>query len=162
MGVADYYPTVDQFITILREPLEMAISNYFFWKTKARYRQIRLGMIEEGGEHDYKDIDDFFMKRPRSTLLNFMHDELTFENYQESLETKFVWIGLAEEIQTSIEVLSNRLGFTPVSIGHSNASPRDEELSTDIAEKFIEANQLELEMYRYVAARYRSNRKKPC
>jgi len=80
MGATDYYPAVDQFITLLRDPLEMAISNYFFWKRKARQRQIDLGIITEGGEHDYKSIDDFFRKRHCSHILNFLPDDLNADN----------------------------------------------------------------------------------
>ncbi|MBI3796453.1 MAG: sulfotransferase family 2 domain-containing protein [Deltaproteobacteria bacterium] len=32
VGVLDYYPQVEQFITILRDPFEMAVSFYFFRK----------------------------------------------------------------------------------------------------------------------------------
>ena len=31
-GVQDLYPEVDQFITFVREPFEIAVSQYFYWK----------------------------------------------------------------------------------------------------------------------------------
>jgi len=31
-GVQDYYPEVNQFITVLRNPLELALSNYYYLK----------------------------------------------------------------------------------------------------------------------------------
>ena len=71
-GLLDYYPDARQVITVLRDPLETAVSNYFFWKDKARARQLRLGLIAEGSDHDYRDIDDFFRKRPLSHIPNFM------------------------------------------------------------------------------------------
>ena len=134
MGVEARYPDADQFITILRDPLETAISNYFFWKRKARQRQIERGVIRAGGEGDYRSIDDFFRKRPRSHMLNFLPGPLTRENYREILERRFVWIGLVENLDRAVPVLAARLGFPPVVIGRINASPRDEELSPDLRE----------------------------
>jgi hypothetical protein len=149
-GVTDYYPGVDQFMTILRDPLEAAISNYFFWKIRAREIQLKNGIITKGGEHDYRDIDDFFRKRPRSNMLDFMLREMNRENYKEILETKFVWIGLVENLQESVEGLARRLGFAPVPLQRVNASPRDEELSAVLRQAFMRDNDLEFEIYHYV------------
>ena len=149
-GVMDYYPEVDQFITVLRDPLEAAISNYFFWKTKARIRQLRIGKITVGSDHDYRNIDDFFCKRPRSNMLNFMPREMTKENYREILETKFVWIGLMENLQAHVDVLAKTLGFPEVVVERLNTANRDEELSSGARRDFIENSSLEFEIYRYV------------
>jgi len=150
LAIEDYYPAADQFVTILRDPLEIAQSNYFFWKRKARQRQIERGVIREGGEQDYRDIDDFFKKRPRSHVLNFLPGDLNPENYQEVLESRFVWIGLAENLDRAVPVLAARLGFSPVPIERINVSPRDEDLSPDLREEFIHNNRFEFEIFRYV------------
>lgn len=150
IGVADFYPTVDQFITVLRDPLEIEISNYFFWKKKARNRQIQLGIIKKGEKHDYRDIDDFFEKRPRSHVLNFMPCDLNIENFKQILESKFIWIGLVEKLQASVDLLSKHLGFESIKVNHLNASERDEEPSPVMREAFINSNRLEFEIYRYV------------
>ena len=36
-GTQDYYPEVDQFITILRDPFDLHLSNYFYVKSEAKY-----------------------------------------------------------------------------------------------------------------------------
>ena len=149
-GAIDYYREVDQFVVVLRDPLEAAISNYFFWKTKERARQLKIGMITQGGKHDYKNIDDFFRKRPKSNMLDFMPREMTKENYKEILEMKFVWIGLVENLPESMEGLARRLGFAPVPLERVNASPRDEELSVVLRQTFMRDNDLEFEIYHYV------------
>jgi Sulfotransferase family len=151
LGVTDYYPTVDQFITIVRDPLEIAISNYFFWKTKARAKQLELGIIEEGGRDDYRNIDDFFRQRRRSHIWKFMPWELTPDNYREILESRFIWIGLVEKLQESVDRLAESLGFDKAIMPHVNPSPRDEELSPALREEFIANNRLEFEIHRYVS-----------
>lgn len=152
-GVIDYYPEVDQFIAVLRDPLEAAISNYFFWKIKAREIQLRKGIISKGGEHDYRDIDDFFKKRPKSNMLDFMPREMTRENYKEIIETQFVWIGLVENVQRHVDGLAEALGVAAVTVDRLNAADRNEEVSSGIRQNFIENNPLEFEIYRYVRDR---------
>ncbi|MBW1940370.1 MAG: sulfotransferase family 2 domain-containing protein [Deltaproteobacteria bacterium] len=46
-GVQDYYPNVDQYIMILRDPFEVYLSNYFYVKRlrKDAYRPIPLLLI---------------------------------------------------------------------------------------------------------------------
>lgn len=149
----DYYPEAQQFITILRDPLEAAISNYFFWKTKARAIQLKNGLITQGGEHDYKNIDDFFHKRPRSNMLDFMPRQVTRENYKKIIATHFVWIGLVDNLQLHIHELIRLLdlpSIRTVHVSRVNSSPRDEILAPHIRETFMAENQLEFEIYQYI------------
>lgn len=150
LGVDAYYPGAVQFITILRDPLEIALSNYFYWKRKARQLQIERGTLRQGDEHDYRDIDDFLRKRSRSHLLNFLPAALTRDNYREFLEARFVWIGLVENLDETVPVLAGRLGFAPVALEWRNASPRDEEPSPAVTQAFIRENPLEFEIVRHV------------
>jgi len=48
-GLIEYYPDADQVITVLRDPLEAALSHYFDWKLNGRKRQLELSLITEGG-----------------------------------------------------------------------------------------------------------------
>lgn len=156
IGVMDYYPEVNQFITILRDPLEAAISNYFFWKTKARANQLKHGIIIQGGESDYRDIADFFRKRPRSNMLDFMPRELTRENYKEIIEAQFTWIGLVDNLQAHVDGLALLLGFPPAQVNLVNRSPRDETVSPGIREAFTAENHFEFEIYHYVEQKLKS------
>lgn len=149
-GVYDYYPQADQFMTLLRDPLEAAISNYFYWKTKARAVQLEKGMITEGAEHDYRNIDDFFIKRPCSNMLDFMPANTTRESYKEMIETRFIWIGLVENFQRDVNRLSALLDCEPVQADQLNSSLRDESLSSHLRDKFVEQNALPFEIYNYV------------
>ncbi len=150
LGVMDYYPEIEQFITILRDPLEAAVSNYFFWKANARASQLKNGIITQGGEHDYRNIDDFFRKRPRSNMIDFMPREMARENYIEIIETQFIWIGLVDNLQTHVEALALLLEVSPAPVERVNISTHDEELSEALRWNFYKNNPLEFEIYRYV------------
>jgi hypothetical protein len=153
-GVMDYYPEADQFITILRDPLEIAISNYFFWKRTGRANQIRRGTLRPGDEHDYRDVTDFFRKRPRSHILRFMPYEVTMDNYQDLFETHFVHVGVVEDLQTSVNVLALRLGFPTVEAARTNPSARDEDVPEAVQAEFVENNPLAYAIYHYALRIY--------
>ncbi len=150
MGVEDYYPGVDQFITVFREPLDAAKSLYFYWRKSNRARQIKTGFLKEGSEMDSPNIDEFFRTRPHSHILLHMPCEITMDNYKEIIESKFVWIGLVERLQEDVDRLANILGFDPLPLPKINISERNEELSQHYVDKFMEENQLEFEIYHYL------------
>ena len=76
--------------------------------------------------------------------------DLTAENYKQILESKFIWIGLVENLRTSVDILAGHLGFEQVPVNYINVSERDEVLSPDTREEFIRNNRLEFKIYRYV------------
>ena len=148
-GVMDYYPEVDQFITILREPFEIAVSNYFFVKKlgEESFRAGRPHRIEE-------NLNDYLKKHNKSHLLLFMPYEMTMDNYEEILEKHFVYVGIAEDLQTSVDVLANKLGFLSVEVERRNIAERDEEVSEEVKQEFINNNQLEYAIYEWALRNY--------
>lgn len=154
MGADHYYPSVRQFITVVRDPLDMAISNYFFWKRKERARKLSLGLLEEGGEHDYRDIDDFFLKRPKSHLTVFMPVQMTPGNYKEVLDRYFIWIGFTDELQECVDMFAQRLNYPRAMVDRINDSPRDEELSPGMKQAFLRDNRFEFDIIDYIRAKF--------
>lgn len=158
-GVMDYYPEIDQFITFVRDPLSIMISNYSFWKRKGRANQIRRGDLREGDVHDYKSINDFFVFRPISHLFKFMPFDLAFDNYKDILNKYFIYIGIVEDMQTSIDILADRLGFPAVEVVHLNKSEYEEaELSDAVKDEFIRNNALAFKVYNYIRQIYKNGR----
>jgi hypothetical protein len=154
-GTQNYYPEVDQFITFLRNPVEVMISNYFFWKRKARGIQLASGALKEGGAHDYRDINDFFDKRPECHFQNFLPAGLTLKNFKEELPKKFIYIGVVEDMNTSLRMLSKKLGFEPPGEVWLNQSERDEELPDATRKEFIKNNPFAFEIYAYARQNYK-------
>lgn len=147
-GIKDYYPLADQFITFLRDPLEIALSNYFFWKRKARKRQLLRGVIKAGSVHDYKNVDDFFIKRQKSHITNFLPSNLDSNNYKKIFAKYYVYIGIVEDFPRSPQNLAFRLGFEePEDLTWLNRSSRDEELSKVVRERFIAQNSFAFALY---------------
>ena len=152
-GVLDYYPEIDQFITILRDPFEVALSNYFYGirLDQARFRDghpLRT-------KNQFKDIADYFRRRS-SYLLDFFPYELTLNNYEKLLDNYFVYVGVLEDIQTSINMLAQKLGLPEeVSIGYENISERCEDVLQNMREEFMNNHELEYAIYNHALTNYK-------
>lgn len=150
-GVKTYYPQADQFIAIFRDPLEMALSNYFFWKRKERRRRIKLNILTPGDPDDYTGLDDFFRKRPGARIMEFMPEDMNKSNYRDYLDRHFVWVGVMDTLDRDMNVLARRLGVRrAVKPPHINSSPRDETLSPALESEFRERNRWLFELVDYV------------
>jgi hypothetical protein len=146
-GVLDYYPEVDQFITILRDPLEVHLSNYFFVKRRAA-----VGVSWRDGkelELKFEAVDDY-LRNTRSFIPLFLPWDITLENFQEVLEKKFIHIGIASKLQRSVDILAEKLKKKKVSVPVKNVSLRDEEPSQSAMTDFKERHRLEYAIYEYV------------
>jgi hypothetical protein len=86
-------------------------------------------------------------------MLDFMPRVITKDNYREIIDTKFVWIGLVENLQSHVSELAAVLGFPDVVMERLNTAHRDEELSLNIRRDFIGNNQLAFEIYQYARDR---------
>ena len=118
-GVADTYPEATQFVTLLRDPFEMACSSYFFtrkasagWKDRSRVPQGDLPThLEEAAPN----------------MLNHFPCVVTEANYREVIETHFVGIGVTERLAESLARIAAALGrsFDPARLGRLNVTERD-------------------------------------
>ncbi|MEW5423881.1 hypothetical protein [Amorphus sp. 3PC139-8] len=118
IGVRDVYPEARQFITVLRDPLEMMVSSYFF--------QVAMG------------------DRPADTLTAWLEDVLTWPclfpylglpvdlrdpDLVDRLAEDLVWIGTVERLGSGLPVLARRLGVACPPLPRSNAALRSERLA---------------------------------
>jgi len=115
IGVRDYYPDCAQMITVLRDPLDMMISSYFF--------QRRAGVAEHGRLEDYLDAVLGW-----GELLHYRN--LPFDvGSPEAIDIvgeTFVWVGLADRLDEGVARLARRLGYpAPARLPVLNVAPRD-------------------------------------
>lgn len=118
-GVTDTYPEATQFVTLLRDPFEMACSSYFFvrkvsagWKDRSR--------VPQG------DLATHLEEEPPN-MLNHFPCVVTEANYREVIETQFVEIGVTERLAESLARIAAALGhdFDPARLGRLNVTDRD-------------------------------------
>lgn len=146
-GVFECYPRASQFITVVRDPLELQISMFFdhqkrlgkealFWKGKSV-------------EMEYKDIDQWVEERP-NFLLKFFPWQITTSNYKEIINDHFIHIGITEELQKSIDIFAQKFGKASINVPRLNDSPRSMQPSESAIRKFKHKHKLEYELYNYI------------
>ncbi|MDY0295748.1 MAG: hypothetical protein RB296_00315 [Acidobacteriota bacterium] len=148
-GVDDYYPGSDQLISILRDPFDLHVSTYFYVKREARNGGE--GAFLDGKEHpivaNHWSLEDYLAGNRRSFLLRFLPSGLSLDNYRRVLDERFLFIGLMERFQESVDALAGLLGLPSISVATENVSPWDEPVPAGAREEFARENPLETAIY---------------
>ena len=126
-GVRDYYPTVNQFVTFLREPFDRFLSQWFFLNQLKR-----LGSTIQELE-DNPTFEVWLHRRAEEQAIgknsfSFVWQLPRAPNRQ-SIETifaeNFIFIGIMERFTESITCLANILGTAALPLAHLNVTKRE-------------------------------------
>ncbi len=150
-GIMHYYPIVDQFITILRDPFEILVSRYYFQK-----KRDKAGVLFRDGK-PLKLADDVnaFLENEiynpdyAPNILNFFPVPLTRSNYKKVIEKYFIFIIFIDQFQSGIDKLAKLLNFSPVKVSFENVSERFGQVDPSFRKKFMDSHELEYEVYNY-------------
>ena len=127
-GVQDYYPEADQFITFLRDPFDLHLSNYFYVKREAKY--LGKGAYRAGKERpvikNILSLEEYLGRSKKSFIKAFLPPNITLDNYREILDEYFLYIGITENFQHSVNILADKLGFPRVTVSRKNVSQWEE------------------------------------
>jgi len=144
-GIPGRYDFVTQYLTIVRDPIEQTISEYFYirrvgrnWKDQSR---VPTGSLED------------HIASAKPNFLNHFPDVITKDNYRDVIEEKFIAVGTTEQLEATINLFAKCLGFKPVEIPRENVTLRDQEISDAHRTAFIERNKLEYLVYEYCKQR---------
>ena len=150
IGVYDYYPETDQFITIIRNPFDLHISNYFYVRRLAKqddaYRSGKQHAIIEKGW----SLEDYLLERKKSYICNFLPPNITLDNYRQVLDEQFIFVGITENIQDSVNILAQKLNFPALKVPEANVSDWNERIPDGAQDEFIRHNPLEMAIYSYI------------
>ncbi|MES2730716.1 MAG: sulfotransferase family 2 domain-containing protein [Bacteroidota bacterium] len=131
-----------QVFTILRDPLEVKISLYYYQrkvKSKIQPRNISL--------------EQHLLEEPNWMAARF---PCTHDNYQEVL-SRYFFIGLLEYPQESIDRLAQLIGKKRIILPVENESKRDAQpinITPELVQKFKELNDLDYLIYEYCYQRF--------
>ncbi|HDP94569.1 MAG TPA: hypothetical protein ENN40_04315 [Candidatus Aminicenantes bacterium] len=155
-GVDDYYPGMDQLIAILRDPFDLHVSTYFYVKRESRNGG--RGAFLDGMAHPIVKnrwtLEEYLDTIRKSFLCRFLPPGLSPGNYRRVLEERFLYIGMMERFQRSVDALARQLDMPSVYVHSENVSPWDEPVPAGTREEFIRHNLLEMGIYQYVQERW--------
>ena len=159
-GLPYFYPEVDQYFTILRDPFDLVCSMYFFVKG----RSIRGEFWFRGEQVDIRDqfptVESYIDSYPY-WLFDHLPRHLTIANYREKIEETFVYIGVFEDLPTSIANLGKVLGKEMWDMPHMNESVYDEIVPEQLREKFYRDYPLLKRVYDLALEKYRDVKREP-
>lgn len=155
-GIEQLYPDIDQYVTFLRDPFEAHLSNYFYVKKLEKEgKAFWNGKIHPIVEQKLS-LSDYLEKYKYSCYLHFLPKDISKSNFIEILNKKYIFIGLAEDINKSIEILAKKLNKQFIPPPSLNISKREEIENIDKYKKiFIKNNCLEYLIYNYVKQNYK-------
>lgn len=148
-GINKYYPKVNQFISILRDPLELQLS-FFFYKEKI----LSNNSFYQNGDRVtefFKDVDEFLECSKPFMLLHFP-DKIDESNYMQIINEQFVHLGIMENYQRSIDIIAEKLKKSRVKVDHLNKSPRNQNPSESSKKIFLQKCSLEYKIYNYAVS----------
>lgn len=153
-GLPYHYPEISQYITILRDPFDIVVSMYFFFKGKS----LRGEFFHRGKQIDVRDqfpsVEHYVRNYP-DWLFDHLPQDLSLANHEQMLRKRFVYIGLFEEMQTSIDVLAAIFGKPTMDMPVKNVSRYDEPVPESLRQKFYDDYPLLLKIYQFVKKRFR-------
>jgi len=141
-GIAQYYPDVNQFVTIMRDPFERAVSRYFYQKYHAKCD---------------RNLEEVLMDcNPELSALCHFPQIVTPENFKDVIESSFIEIGIMERMEESLRRISQKLGknYTPLSINLLNQSKRSSQIPYELRNEWERRNHLECLVYNYILDKY--------
>ena len=144
-GISEYYPYIDQYITILREPLKAQISLYYFsFKLDCANPEVSLDKwIKHGKPHG---------------LPRFFPEEITLNNYKDIIESNFIEIGIAEKMEESMYRFAKALDMpfdTEWLTVKENVTVYDSSLlSEDLINEFKQKHEIDYAIYNYILSKF--------
>lgn len=125
-------------ITFVRDPLEIALSLYFF---------------EQRHQSSGKSctLEERVLQRAPNFMARMMQCD---ESNWQSIVDSYWFVGVTEELQRSCDILAWRLGRPRADVGVKNATPRDRELDPAVFGEFFQRNSLDYKIYHYCRLRH--------
>ena len=163
-GLHEYVPRPCTYITLVRKPLRLVLSQYLFVLRTPGHRHHELVTSEHMSIEDYvrsgisMEMDNSQTRAiagDLSTPYGACTDEM-LETAKHNVEEAFAVVGLTERFDETLILLQKMFGWAKLHYVRANVAPRSHppELSEGAHELVEEHNRLDNELYRYVTERF--------
>ncbi len=152
-GLPYFYPEIDQYISIMRDPFDLMVSMYFFIKGRSKQGQFWHQGRPVDITEKFPTIESYLKTYPY-WIFSHLPQNLTLANYREKLAAQFVYIGIFEDLQTSVDRLAMKLGYPTMTLPVSNTSKYDETIPEEMRHQFYFDYPLLKKVYDFAAENY--------
>lgn len=159
-GLPYFYPEIKQYFTILRDPFDLVCSMYFFAKGKSAAGRFWFRGHPVDIREQFPNVESYVRSYPY-WLFDHLPQDITLETCEKKLDEHFVYIGIFEDLQTSIDNLAKVLGKPQTQLPRMNVSKYDENIPEYLRGQFYRDYPLLEKVYDYALDRYRSPNELP-
>jgi hypothetical protein len=161
-GIHEHVPRPSTYITLLRNPVALVISQYNFVLRRPRHwlheRVVRDGMsfgdyVRSGIALETDNSQVRALSGDRTTPFGGCTREM-LEQAKRNLEARFSVVGLTERFDESLIFLKRAFGWSNVHYVRANVSPRKDPVPPETIRAIEEQNALDLELYRWATERF--------
>lgn len=153
-GLPYFYPEINQYFTILRDPFDLAVSMYFFAKGRSKKGEFWFRGKQVDINDQFPHVESYVNSYPY-WLFDHLPQDVTIDNYESKLRSKFIYFGVFEDLQTSIDNLAKLLGKPSTTLPHFNVSTYDEKIPSHLRERFYRDYPLLKKVYDLAVETYR-------
>lgn len=164
-GLHESLPTPSAYITMLRDPIDRVLSIYFAHRSAGRLAQ-DLSLAEFLEQHDpgrmwwIDNAQVRYLAGEGSEVLNCPQGQVNrshLELAKNRLDNEFLFFGLVEAFDLSINLLRRRLGWNRLYYHTSNVTKtrrnKDEMPEGDL-DRIREMNELDIELYEHASSKF--------
>jgi hypothetical protein len=148
LAIHRLYPEADQFITIIRDPFDIVVSNYFYLKRASADWLSKPDIPASLAAYLEQAIADRF-----DIVFNFLPHRGVGQSMEAFIRATFLRVVLCEEYQSSVDILADTLNKPRVAVPRINESVRDEPIP-NLREAFRQVYTEEYEFFDLVRAEH--------
>lgn len=161
-------------LTILREPIERLVSEYYFYRNdvgRDEWNKLAIlakdhdldGYIETLAESRDSAICNFYSRRFASQLSRLLWSDRKVLSLAKEALSRYAFVGIQEQFVDSVDVFCCKFDLPPMvdlprhNVTSSRAGACD--LSRNTREKLTALNHLDLELYEYAVGRFQAEKR---
>ena len=139
--VERFYPDANQFIAFIRSPFDIAVSEYFYLKESSSDWLKKRELAHSLELHLERSLTS-----KQDPLFGFLPPRTAGRSIREFVQSHFVFLGLFDEYQYSVDWLAELLTKPRVHVPHINRATYTEEIP-DLRDRFRSVYKEEYELY---------------
>lgn len=155
-GIHRHFSKPSFYITMLRDPVDRIISEYYYIKKEPSINSYISNLIKSNkmSLEEYVVYDEKFFSRPKNKQTRYFCGGQTpdLELAKKNLSDHFLIVGITELFDESVSLMKHELGWKNLNYlkrNVNNDKPLKNDFSTKTIDKIIENNTLDIELYQY-------------